>query len=96
MILHTVNKSPLRESSLGSCLQFMAQADAIVLLEDGVYAAIKNVDFGLGAASGRVYALESDIKARGLDARLRDDIKVIGYEDFVTLCTEYDVVKSWS
>lgn len=96
MILHTVNKSPLQDPSLGSCLQFMAQNDGVVLLEDGVYAAIRNVDFGLSAAPGPVYALESDIRARGLSTRLRDDIKVIGYEDFVALCTEYDVVKSWA
>lgn len=96
MILHTVNKSPLQDHSLGSCLQFMAPNDGVVLLEDGVYAAIGNVDFGLSAAAGPVYALDSDISARGLAARIRDGIRVIGYEEFVTLCTEYDVVKSWA
>lgn len=96
MILHTVNKSPLKHHSLHSCLQFLGAADAILLLEDGVYGGLRNVDFGLEQANCPVYAISADVLARGLESRLVEGIKLVDYAGFVELCTHYDVVKNWS
>lgn len=96
MILHTVNKSPLRYGSLASCLQFVAEGDALLLLEDGVYAAMRGADCGLASRSGPVYAIAADVAARGLAGRLREGVEMIDYRGFVNLCTRYEVVKNWS
>lgn len=96
MILHTVNKSPLQHGALGSCLQFIGNDDALVLLEDGVYAAITGVDCGLERLSCKVYAVAADVEARGLGPRLYDGVTVISYEAFVDLCTGFNSVKNWS
>jgi tRNA 2-thiouridine synthesizing protein B len=95
MILHTINKSPLRHRSLQSCLQFCAGQDGVLLLEDGVYAAMRGVDCGLDSRPGPVYAIAADVDARGLAGRLRDDVVVVDYAGFVDLCTRYEVVKNW-
>ena len=70
MILHTVNKSPQSHRALASCLQFLNAGEAIVLLEDGVYAGMSGVDHGLGKLDGNVYALTADVEARGLSTRM--------------------------
>lgn len=94
MILHTVNKSPSLPA-LASCLQFIAAEDAMVLLEDGVYAGIATNN-PLADVSNEIYAISADVSARGLDGRLADHISVIDYAAFVTLCTQYKLVKNWS
>lgn len=96
MILHTVNKSPFTSECLASCLRFAAPGDVILLLEDGVYAASRGADCGLEQHTHVIYAIAADVKARGLDERLRDDVEMIGYEAFVALCTRFDVIKNWS
>ncbi len=40
-ILHTVNKSPYEKNSLDSCLNLAKEGSAVLLIEDGVYAALK-------------------------------------------------------
>jgi len=40
-MLHIVNKSPFENSSLDSCLRVAAKGAALLLIEDGVYAATK-------------------------------------------------------
>lgn len=97
MILHTVNKSPVGPT-LASCLRFMADNDALVLLEDGVYAATPGWGDKLSAlidAGHPVYAIKIDVDARGLSERLLEGVQVIEYGGFVDLCTNYQVVKSW-
>ncbi len=96
MILHTVNKSPLQHRALGSCLQFIGSDDGLVLLEDGVYAAITGVDCGLDRVEGPVFAIAADVSARGLQDRLDETVTVIDYGRFVELCTQFDTIKAWS
>lgn len=95
MILHTVNTSPFAHSALDSCLTYLRNGDALLLLEDGVYAALADVDAGLERA-GTVYALDADVKARGLASRLADGVEIVDYEGFVDLCTQFEKVKNWS
>ena len=99
-ILHTVNKSPFEKNSLDECLTHSTDGSAILLLEDGVYAAMQgtNVESDLknAMASKKVYALSADIKLRGLSAdRLIDGIEVVDYAGFVDLTESNDKVQSW-
>ena len=40
-MLHIVNKSPFERNSLESCLKHAVKGSAILLIEDGIYAALK-------------------------------------------------------
>jgi tRNA 2-thiouridine synthesizing protein B len=99
-MLHMVNKSPFEKSSLDTCLRLAQPGSAILLIEDGVYAAVRGtvVEDKIKQALGRhgVYALSPDLKARGLDeARLIEGIKGVDYGGFVDLVVEHDKVQSW-
>ncbi|MBF0334232.1 MAG: sulfurtransferase complex subunit TusB, partial [Alphaproteobacteria bacterium] len=39
-MLHTVNKSPFEKNALESCLSHAVEGASILLIEDGVYAAL--------------------------------------------------------
>ena len=95
MLIHTINKSPYSHSSLQKCLDFCLDDDAIVFLEDGVYALTHKA---LASVSNTpLYAIEADITARGLTETYQnqDRVQVISYEDFVALCIEYPKLKNW-
>jgi tRNA 2-thiouridine synthesizing protein B len=99
-MLHIVNKSPFEKSSLDSCLVHLKGGAAILLIEDAVYAAFKGTAFAGKVESAlkrsKVYALEPDIKARGIEVtKLIDGVEAVGYEGFVDLTTAYDNVHSW-
>jgi tRNA 2-thiouridine synthesizing protein B len=99
-ILHTVNKSPFSHTTLLSCLQLCAKDDAILLLEDGVFCAIKGSPFihDLTATiekGVKVYALVGDLKARGLQEKLQPNIFITDYNGFVKLSIEHQSVQSW-
>ena len=91
-MLHTVNKSPYATSNLESCLRFVSDGDVILLLEDGVYAAAANTSKSHliedALKNNRVYAIQADIKARGLD-ELIDGVQAADYNDFVKLLEEH-------
>ena len=40
-MLHTVNKSPYERNTFDTCLAHVKKGSAILLIEDGVYAAMK-------------------------------------------------------
>ena len=98
-MLHIVNKSPFDRTSLASCLRAAAKGGALLLIEDGVYAVVKNsaVETDLrGAMAGMpVYALQADVEARGLADRVIDGVKLVGYDGFVDLVAEHSNVQSW-
>ena len=98
--LHTVNKSPFERNSFSSCLEHAKEGSGIFLFEDGVYAAMNGTavaDKVKAAMSGRsLYVLGPDVKARGLsEDNVIDGVKIVDYEGFVDLVTEYDKVQSW-
>ena len=99
-ILHTVNKSPFEKNSLRSCIEHALEASAVLLIEDGVYGAIKNTAIAETVKKAMeniaVYALKSDIDARGINQdHLIDKIELVDYSGFVKLATEHDKVQSW-
>ncbi len=97
-MLHTVNKSSFERNSLQSCLNIIDDTSVILLIEDGVISATKNANSSMLAelaADGRVYALKDDIEARGISAKVADNIKLVDYAGFVDLVEEYGTSVSW-
>jgi tRNA 2-thiouridine synthesizing protein B len=99
-MLHLVNKSPTDRNSLDSCLRLAKTGSSVLLIEDGVYAALNNATH-VAAITGRMneltfYVLGPDVSARGLDDKtLVDGINVVDYEGFVDLVVEHEVAQSW-
>ena len=98
-VLHIVNKSPYERNAFDSCLRLAGSGSGILLIEDGIYAAQ-----GTGSHTAQlesalekhsVYALQADVEARGMGDRLNPDVKVVDYDGFVSLTTEFDKVQSW-
>ena len=99
-VLHIVNKSPYDRNSLETCLRLALPGSAILLIEDGVYAARKPssaADKLLQALENHsLYALQAGLQARGLAAEsLVDGVQLVDYDGFVKLTTEYDKTQSW-
>ena len=99
-MLHTVNKSPWEKNSLDSCLRLARKGSAILLIEDGVYGAMKGTAFEGklrdAARSFKLYVLGPDLKARGLDeSGVVVGLSVVDYNGFVDLAAESDKVQAW-
>ena len=98
-LLHTVNKSPFGNGTLQTCLKFARQGSAVLLIEDGVYAAArdsavsKQVQEALKSVP--IYALKPDVEARGLQTRVMDGVRLVDYGGFVDLVVEHNAVQSW-
>ena len=96
MILHTLNKTG---DCLLRCLSMASQDDAVLLIEDGVYAAIDNsanqftwTSLPTGMSC---YALVDDLAARGISDKMLAQISPVDWALFVSLTAEYDKVISW-
>jgi tRNA 2-thiouridine synthesizing protein B len=96
-MLHTINKSPYSHRCLAECLRACSADDAILLIEDGVYAALADSDSveSLLTKTSAVYALQPDIAARGLTDRIASEIKAIDYDGFVQLCIDQPKMMAW-
>ncbi len=96
-MLHTINKSPFETSDLENCMRFLDKNDVVLLFEDGVYAAASSTARSALVEeimkSNTVYALQADLKARGID-KLIVGVEMADYERFVDL-VEAHPVKAW-
>ena len=97
-MLHIINKSPLANNALDSCLR-VAQSGEILLIEDAVYAATSgNVFEGkIREAMGRfkIYVLQPDIDARGFTGRVIEGVSSVDYSGFVELTATNKTCQSW-
>jgi len=98
-MLHIVNKSPFQTSTLESCLRMAQPGSALLLIEDGVYAATlgsaAEAAVRQACATLKVYALQPDLDARGMTSKLIDGVTLLGYDGFVDLTVEYKTSHSW-
>lgn len=98
-ILHTVNKSPFDKNSLERAFGTAKDGSAVLLLEDGVYGAIKGATSSAMVEDAmktvKVYAIGADIDARGIKDRLIDGIEIVDYAGFVKLTADHSQVQSW-
>lgn len=97
-MLHILNKSPLETSTLDTVLR-LAESGALLLIEDGVYAATRGnaAEAKLRQAMSRlkVYALAPDLAARGMAEHLIDGVATLDYDGFVDLVVEHPSSQSW-
>lgn len=97
-MLHIINKSPLTNGALDSCLR-VAQSGDILLIEDAVYAATSGNAFEakIREAMGRlkIYVLKPDLEARGLADRIIAGVSPVDYGGFVELTTTNKNCQSW-
>ena len=99
-MLHIVNKSPAERNTLESCLRLAQPGSSILLIEDGVYAAMANTAFA-GKTGARIndfsfYVLGPDVSARGLDnTPLIEGITLVDYEGFVDLVAGHKATHCW-
>jgi len=98
-VLHIVNKSPYERNALEACLRLAQPGSALLLIEDGVYAATRGnaAEASLKEAMARlkVYALKGDLEARGVAGRVMDGIQLVDYGGFVDLACEQPNCQSW-
>ncbi|MHB1951327.1 MAG: sulfurtransferase complex subunit TusB [Acidiferrobacteraceae bacterium] len=99
-MLHTVNKSPFSTNTLQSCLDRACEGSAVLLIEDGVYSAMRGTPIEArmteAAKKFAVYVLGPDLEARGMPYdHIVDGIKVVDYGGFVDLAVQHDSVQSW-
>lgn len=95
-ILHLVNKSPYDRSSLATAVGYMGAGDALLLIEDGVYAAVKGGKAAALLAGKKVSVLGPDLAARGIaKEKLVEGVSVVDYAGFVDLVASTDKSQSW-
>lgn len=96
-MLHTINKSPYSHQCLAECLRVCDVDDVILLIEDGVYAALSSSEWAeqLLAKTAAVYVLHGDVAARGVADRIAPDIKTVDYAGFVQLCCDQPNMLAW-
>ena len=96
-MLYTINNSSITSNSFDSLLRIAPSGSPILFYEDGAFNAlagsrdsekIKNA-----LADHPMYVIDADVEARGLK-KLINGIKVIGYDGFVELIEQNDMV-SW-
>jgi len=98
-MLHTVNKSPLERNGFESCLRHATEGAAILLIEDGVYGAMKGTSFTPRLEQAlrtlRIYALAADVDARGIRDKMIDGVTLVDYAGFVDLAVQYSPAMAW-
>ena len=98
-MLHIVNKSPFQTSSLDTCLRMAQPGHALLLIEDGIYAATTGsameAKVRAACATLKVYALQPDMDARGVTGKLIDGVTLVDYSGFVDLTVEHTTSNSW-
>jgi tRNA 2-thiouridine synthesizing protein B len=98
-MLHIVNKSPTERSAFASCLAHVLPGHAVLLIEDGVYAATR----GSAAAERltaalrdvKLYVLAPDLEARAMSKALLEGVVPVDYRGFVDLVVQHPRVQSW-
>ena len=95
-MLHLVNKSPYERNSLSTCVGYVRDDDVLLLIEDGVYAAVKSGKAAARLEGLNVSVLGPDLAARGIgEDKLIDGVTVVDYAGFVDMVEANDKVQSW-
>ncbi|WP_323641106.1 sulfurtransferase complex subunit TusB [Pectobacterium polonicum] len=95
-MLHTLSHSPYHVD-LDALLRSMGQGDALVLLQDGVIAALAGGDIihRLLDSAVLLYALRPDTEARGITEQISNNVTLIDYNQFVQLTVEHPQQLAW-
>ncbi len=85
--LHVLNKA----AAWTDCEPLLGPGDAVLLIEDGVYAARQPLSVDVP-----IRALDPDVQARGLSGQLAPNVELASFDDFVALVVSHDRVVTWS
>lgn len=98
-MLHILNKSPFASNALDACLRVARSGQAILLIEDAVYAASlgtpAQAKLQAAAQQIKLYVLDPDLQARGLATKCMPGVTAVDYAGFVDLVTSHTVAQSW-
>jgi len=95
MILHTISASP-DSSAFRDCLSSLNPEDAVLLLGDGVYAALPACCYlaQLADTGATIHALRSDALAAGV-AEPGPGVELVDMAEFVALTERYPRQIAW-
>ncbi|MBX9447748.1 sulfurtransferase complex subunit TusB [Dickeya chrysanthemi] len=95
-MLHTLAHSPYH-TDLDALLRNIGEGDVILLLQDGVIAALSGASINerILTSGVPVYALQEDVAARGLADQISTTIVLIGYTEFVQLTALHSRQLAW-
>ena len=95
MLLHTLNAPP-SSSAFADCLHILAPGDALVLMGDGVYAALGGTQAAarLQSSGAELYLLQPDAAVAGVlpDS---DFARVLDIEGLVALTERFERQLAW-
>lgn len=95
--LHVLSHSPFTDGRLHSCLRVLGVADGLLLCGDAVHALHTGSTtwpaLMEAAQSGRLYALDEDVRARAIAAS--EQVQRLDYPAFVQLSIDFDKVNTW-
>lgn len=96
MILHTVNKNT---GCLKRCLSLLSEGDTVLLLEDGVYAAMNNPEntdlWETVLPKVTLHVITDDLADRGISGQLVSRFEPADWTQFVALAAASTKVVSW-
>ncbi len=96
MILHILNRAPTSSTVASQTLIAMREEDSLLLVEDAVQAIMFPDWEGWQLLEGRIYLLEEDILARGLESFVNHDARYcINVDAFVDLTERATQSVSW-
>ncbi len=95
-MLYNLSVAPYK-CDLSALLRLVTPADTVLLLQDGVTAAVHDSESlnVLLRSKASLCALQEDIAARGLESLISGKIRVINYNDFVKLTVEHRQCMTW-
>lgn len=95
-MLHTLSTSPWHADIQG-LLRLVKEGDDLLLLSDGVVAAIEGGRFLdiLHSAPISLHVLYEDVEARGLCGQISTSVVRVDYTDFVRLAVKHASQMTW-
>jgi tRNA 2-thiouridine synthesizing protein B len=95
-MLYILSHSP-NQCDLPTLLRLTSEGDALLLLQDGVLAALAgsaHLDLLLNSPIS-LYVLQDDVEARGLSGHISRNASLIGYNQFVELTEQHRSQMTW-
>ncbi|MGK3142387.1 sulfurtransferase complex subunit TusB [Pantoea sp. C2G6] len=95
-MLHTLFHSPAH-SDLETLLLMASEGDDLLLLQDGVLAALagSRALAQLSACKATLWVLDEDVQARGLAGQISTNVRSVDYTGFVTLTVRHQQQMVW-
>jgi len=95
-MLYTLFQSPW-QCDLDSLLLLLQEGDDLLLLQDGVSAALAGSQMliKLSASPATLWVLEEDVGARGLDEQISTNVARLDYTGFVAMTAKHPQQVAW-